>query len=175
MEIQNRINRTIHFEVYYDLLWDAAYQYDLNKVTKQPQRKAFISHQDDPSDGFEHGSEEEDSTNDPTQDEPFPHSVFQSSFNPSAPRKSTKIFIPYEIWGGLPEAAKQMIIEYNKKIKVTSPKPYLSGGKPTPNPTFGKPNSTPQQVHTHEKDDPREHQPSETTTQTMVHECLVDG
>ena len=94
------------FEVYYDLLWDAAYQYDLNKTTKQPQRKSFISHQDDPSDVFEHGSEEEDSTNDHTQDEPFPYSVFQSSFNPSAPKKSTKLFILYEIWGGLPEAAK---------------------------------------------------------------------
>ena len=42
------------FEVYYDLLWDAAYQNDLNKTTKHPQRKAFISHQDDPSDVFEH-------------------------------------------------------------------------------------------------------------------------
>ena len=67
-----------------------------------------------------------------------------------------------------------MIIEYNKKIKVTSPKPYLNGGKPKPNPTLGKPNSTPQQVHTHEKDDPTEYQPSETTTQTMVHESLAE-
>ena len=130
------------FEVYYGLLWDAAYQYDINKATKHPQRKAFISHQDDSSHVFEHGSEEEDSANDRTQDEPFPYSVFQSSFNPSAPKKSTKTFIPYEIWGGLPEAAKQMIIEYNKKIKVTSPKPYLNGGKTKPNPTLGKPNST---------------------------------
>ena len=38
-----------------------------------------------------------------------------------------------------------------------------------------KPNSTPQQVHTHEKDDPTEYPPSETTTQTMVHECLAEG
>ena len=68
-----------------------------------------------------------------------------------------------------------MIIEYNKKIKVTSPKPYLNGGKPKPNPTWGKPNSTPQQVHTHEKNDPTEHQHSETTTQTMVHEYLAEG
>ena len=94
------------FEVYYDLLWDAAYQYELNKATKQPQRKAFISHKGDPSDGFEHGSEEEDSTNDPTHDEPSPKSFFQSSFNTSAPKKSTKIIISYEIRGGLPEVAK---------------------------------------------------------------------
>ena len=130
------------FEVYYDLLWEAAYHCDLNKTTKQPQRKAFISHQDDPSGGFEHGSEEEDSASHPTQDEPFPYSVFQSSFNPSAPKKPTKNSIPFEIWGGLPEAAKQMIIEYNKKIKVTSPKPYLNGGEPKPNPILGKPNSS---------------------------------
>ena len=38
-----------------------------------------------------------------------------------------------------------------------------------------KPNATPQQVHTHEKDDPTEHQPYENTTQTMVHECLAEG
>ena len=68
-----------------------------------------------------------------------------------------------------------MIIEYNNKMKVLSPKPYLNGGKPKHNPTLGKPNSTPQQVHTHEKDDPTEHQPPETTTQTMVHECLAEG
>ena len=54
-------------------------------------------------------------------------------------------------------------------------KPYRNGGKPKPSPTLGKPNSTPQQVHTHEKDDPTEHQPPETTTQTMVHECLAEG
>ena len=66
-----------------------------------------------------------------------------------------------------------MIIEYNKKIQVTSPKPYLNGGKPKPNPTLGKPNSTPQQVHTHEKDAPTEYQPSETTTQTIVHESWL--
>ena len=79
-------------EVYYNLLWDAAYQHDLNRATKQTQRKAFISHQDDPSDDFEHGYEEEDSTNDHNQDESFPYSVFQTSFNPSAPKKSTKLF-----------------------------------------------------------------------------------
>ena len=124
---------------------------------------------------FEHGSEEEDSTNDPTQDESFPYSVFQSFLNPSAPKKSTRIFNPYEIWGGLADAAKQMIIEYNKKVKVTSPKPYLNGGKPKPNPTLGKLNSTPQQVHTHEQDDHTVHQPPETATQTMVHECLAEN
>ena len=54
-----------------------------------------------------------------------------------------------------------MIIEYNKKNKVTSPNPHLNGGKTKPNPTLGKPNSTPQQVHTHETDDPTEYPPSE--------------
>ena len=52
------------FEVYYDLLWNAAYQHDLNKATKQTQRKTFISHQNDPCDDFEHDPEEEDSTGD---------------------------------------------------------------------------------------------------------------
>ena len=38
------------FEIYYNLLWNAAYQHDHNKTTKQTQRKAFISHQNDPCD-----------------------------------------------------------------------------------------------------------------------------
>ena len=53
----------------------------------------------------------------------------QSSNPPSiSPKKSTKSFLPYELWGGLPEAAKE-IIEYNKKMKVVSPKPYLNWGQ----------------------------------------------
>ena len=73
------------FEVYYDLLWNAAYQHDLNKATKQTQRKAFISHQNDLCDDFEPDPEEEDSTVDQNQDEPSSYSVFQSSFNSSGP------------------------------------------------------------------------------------------
>ena len=37
-----------------------------------------------------------------------------------------------------------------------------------------KPNSTPQQVHTHETDDPTECPPSEPITQTMVLECQAE-
>ena len=57
-------------EVYYDLIWNAAHQHDLNKATKQAQRQAFISHQNDPCDDFEHDPEEEDSPYDQNQDEP---------------------------------------------------------------------------------------------------------
>ena len=89
-------------------------------------------------------------------DEPSPYSVFQSSFNSSAPKEPTKVFIPYQLWGEFPEAVKQMVIEYNKKIDVVSPKPHFNGGKSKPNPTLGKPNSNPQQVHLHEKDDTAE-------------------
>ena len=60
------------FEVYYGLLWNAAYQHDLNRATKQTQRKAFISHQNDPCDDFEHDPEEEDSTVDQNHDELSP-------------------------------------------------------------------------------------------------------
>ena len=65
-------------------------------------------------------------------------------------------------------------MEYNKKHKVTSPKPNLNVDKTKPNPTLGEPNSTPQQVHTHETDDPTECPPSEPTAQAMVHECLAE-
>ena len=49
----------------------------------------------------------------------------------------------FQFWGEFPEAAKQMVIEYNNKIKVVSPKPHFHGGKPKPNTTLGKPN----QIH----------------------------
>ena len=135
------------FEVYYDLVWNTAYQHNLNKATRQTQRKAFISHQNDPCDDFEHDPEDKDSTADQNQDEPSPYSVFQSSFKSSMPKKSTKVFIPYQLWGEFPETAKQMVIEYNKKIKVVRPIPHFNGDKSKPNPTVGKPNSNPQQVH----------------------------
>ena len=158
------------FEVYCDLLWNAAYQHDLNKATKQTQRKGFISHQNDPCDDVEHDPEEEDTTDDQNRDEPSPYSVFQSSFNSTTPKKPTEVFIPYQLWGELPEAAKHMVIDYNKKIKVVSPKPNFHGCKPKPNPTFGKPNSNSQQVPLHEKD---QKEPPETPTQNMVHECFT--
>ena len=50
-----------------------------------------------------------------------------------------------------------MVIEYNRKFKVVSPKPCFHGGKPMPNPTLGKPNPNPQLVHLHEKNDPNQH------------------
>ena len=65
------------FEVYYDLLWNAAYQHDLNKATKKTLKKAFISHQNDPCDDFEHDPEEEDFTIDQNQDEPS-HTQFSN-------------------------------------------------------------------------------------------------
>ena len=70
------------FEVYYDLLWNAAYEHDLNKATKHLQRTAFISHQNDPSDDLEYDPDEEDSTDDQDQDDSSPYSVIQSS-NPT--------------------------------------------------------------------------------------------
>ena len=162
------------FAVYYDLLWNAAYQHDLNKATKQTQRKDFISHLNDPCENFEHDPEEEDFTIAQNRDEPSPYSVFQFSFISSAPKKPTKVFIPYQLWGELPEPAKQMVIEYNKKIKVVSPKLHLNGGKSEANPTLGKPNPNLQQVHLHENDDPTKNQSLETLTQTIVYECLTE-
>ena len=67
------------FEVYYDLLWNAAYHHDLNKATKQPQRKAFISHHNDPSDDLEYDHDEESCTDDQDQDETLSYLAYQSS------------------------------------------------------------------------------------------------
>ena len=79
------------FEVYYDLLWNEAYQHDLNKATKQPQRKAFISHHNDPSDDLEYGHDEEVYTDDQDQDEPPSYLAYQSSSsNHTGPKRLIK-------------------------------------------------------------------------------------
>ena len=114
------------FEVYCDLLWNAAYQHDLNKAAKQPQRNAFISHQNDPSHDLEHAPDEEDSTDDQDQDDPSPYSDFQSSSsNPTGPKRTTKTDIHPQLWRQLPESVKQMVIDRNKKMKVVNPNHFL--------------------------------------------------
>ena len=125
------------FEVIYDLLWNAAYQHDLNKSAGQKQRKSFISHQIDHFDESDHEFGE-DNLNDQEEDGPSPYSVFQSSFNSIEPKKLTKVFIPYQLWGEFPEAAKQTIVDSNKKIKVANPKPHFNGGNIKPKSTLGQ-------------------------------------
>ena len=44
---------TLTFETYYNLLWDAAHQYDLHQTKKEPQRKAFLSQQEEINDADE--------------------------------------------------------------------------------------------------------------------------
>ena len=47
------------FDTYYNLLWDAAHQYNLHQVKKGPQRKAFLSQQEGISDDDEYANAEE--------------------------------------------------------------------------------------------------------------------
>ena len=68
-----------------------------------------------------------------------------------------------------------MIIDYNKNIKVANARPHFNGGNKKPKPTFGQSNPKLQQVHFHENDTPPDNSPTETSTQTMVHQCLPDG
>ena len=72
---------TLTFETYYNLLWDAAHQYDLHHTKKGPQRKAFLSQQEEVSDADDYGIEEEQFSTDPEPEEPSPYSVYQSSFH----------------------------------------------------------------------------------------------
>ena len=126
------------FDTYYNLLWDAAHQYDLHQTKKGPQRKAFSSQQEEINDDDEYANAEEQFSTDPEPVEHSPYSVSQSSFHPKMPQKS---FLPCHIWETLSESTKQMIIEHNKKVKLNNPTPYPSGSKTKPNPTLGK--STP--------------------------------
>ena len=160
------------FDTYYNLLWDAAHQYDLHQVKKGPQRKAFFSQQEEISDDDEYANAEEQFSTDPEPEEHSPYSVYQSSFHPKMPQKS---FLPPNIWETLSESTKQMIIEHNKKVKLNNPTPYPSGSKTKPNPTLGKPTPAPQQVHQHSQDEPTEEPPPDTSTQTLVNKCLAES
>ena len=164
---------TLTFETYYNLLWDAAHQYDLHHTKKGPQRKAFISQQEEVNDENEYVIEENEFFTDPEpEEEPSPYSVYQSSFHPKMPQKA---YLPPKIWDTLSESTKQMIIEHNKKIKLNNPTSYNSGHKTKPNPTMGKPNPVPQKVHQHSKDDAKEELPSDNSTQTLVNKCLAES
>ena len=160
------------FDTYYNLLWDAAHQYDLHQVKKGPQRKAFFSQQEEISDDDEYANAEEQFSTDPEPEEHSPYSVYQPSFHPKMPRKS---FLPPHIWEKLSESTKQMIIEHNKKVKLNNPTPYPSGSKTKPNPTLGKSTPDPQQVHQHSQDEPTEEPPPDTSTQTLVNKCLAES
>ena len=160
------------FDTYYNLLWDAAHQYDLHQTKKGPQRKAFFSQQEDINDVDEYANAEEQFFTDPEPVEHSPYSVYQSSFHPKMPQKS---FLPRHIWETLSESTKQMIIEHNKKVKLNNPTPYPSGSKTKPKPTLGKSTPTPKQVHQHSQDEPTEESPSDTSTQTLVNKCLAES
>ena len=160
------------FDTYYNLLWDAAHQYDLRQVKKGPQRKAFFSQQEEISDDDEYGNAEEHFSTDPESEEHPSYSVYQSSFRPKIPQKS---FLPHHIWETLSESTKQMIIEHNKKVKLNNPTPYPSGSKTKPNPTLGKSTPAPQQVHQHAQDEPTEEPPPDNSTQTLVNKCLTES
>ena len=83
-----------------------------------------------------------------------------------------KSFLLPNTWETLSESTKQMVIEHNKKVKLNNPTTYPSVSKTKPNPTLGKPTPAPQQVHQHSQDEPTEEPPPDTSTQTLVNECL---
>ena len=160
------------FDTYYNLLWDAAHQYDLHQTKKGPQRKAFSSQQEDINDVDEYANAEEQFSTDPEPVEHSPYSVYQTSFHPKTPQKS---FLPHHIWETLSESTKQMIIKHNKKVKLNNPTPYPNGSKTKPNPTLGKSTSTPKQVHQHSQNETTEESPPDTPVQTLANKCLADS
>ena len=66
------------FDKYYNLLWDAAHQYDSHQTKKGPQRKAFSSQQEDTNDADEYANADEQFFTDPETVEHSPYSVYQS-------------------------------------------------------------------------------------------------
>ena len=148
-------------------------QTSLNNYKKGPQRKAFFSQQEEICDDDEYANAEEQFSTDPEPEEHSPHSVYQSSFHPKMPQKS---FLPPNICETLSESTnKQMIIEPNKKVKLTNPTPYPSGSKTKPSPTLGKSTPAPKQVHQHSQDEPTDEPPADTSTHTLVNKCPAES
>ena len=83
------------FDTYYNLLWDAAHQYDIHQTKKGSQRKSFFSQQKEINDDDAYANAEEQFSTDPEPEEQSPYSVYQSSFHPKMPQKS---FLPRHIW-----------------------------------------------------------------------------
>ena len=109
---------TLTFETYYNLLWDAAHQYDLHHTKKGPQRKAFISQHEEVNDEDGYIIEEEQSFNDSDpEEESSPYSVYQSSFHPKMPQKS---YLPPKIWETLSESTKQTSLSTTRKSSSTT-------------------------------------------------------
>ena len=52
-------------------------------------------------------------------------------------------FYSLQLWGDFPAAAKQMIINYNEKIKVPNPRPHFNGSNTKPKSTLGQSNPSP--------------------------------
>ena len=145
----------------------------LNNYRKGPQRKAFFSQQEEICDDDEYANAEEQVSTDPGPEEHSPHSVYQSSFHPKMPQKSS---LPPNICETVSESTnKQMIIEPNKKVKLNNPTPYPSGSKTKPNPTLGKSTPAPKQVHQHSQDEPTEEPPPDTSTHTLVNKCPAES
>ena len=63
----------------------------LNNYKKGPQRKAFFSQQEEISDDDEYANAEEQFSTDPEPEEHSPYSVYQSSFHPKMPQKSSPL------------------------------------------------------------------------------------
>ena len=71
------------FDTYYNLLWDAAHQYDLHQTKKGPQRKAFSSQQEEVNDDDEYANAGEQFS---TDSEPVEHSPFHFISHHFTPR-----------------------------------------------------------------------------------------
>ena len=87
----------ITFEVWYDSLWNAAYQHDLNDAARHKKSQAFNFQQLDSFDESD-PDPDEDTLFDQEEDESSPYYIFQSFFNSPVPQKPTMIFIPNNPW-----------------------------------------------------------------------------
>ena len=79
----------------------------------------------------------------------------------------------------LPTSGKHFLKAPNKWSLSTTRKSSSTnlhhGSKAKPNPTLGKPNPAPQQVHQHSQDDAKEEPPPDTSAQTLVNKCLAES
>ena len=99
--------------------------------------------------------------NDPEEDDPSPYSVIQSSFNFTEPKKLTKVLF---------------LTDYYKKIKAPNPRPHFNVVETTnQNLLWDNLTQSPNKFIFMRMTLLLIIPPTETSTQTMVHECLSDG
>ena len=130
------------FEVYYDLLWNAAYQHDLNNAAGNKKRQAFISQQ---VDSFDESDPEpgEETLLDQEEVDSSLYSMFQSSFHFPEPQNLPRFLSLIYSWECFLRLERSLSLNTTRRLKWLTLNNIATLGNPKPKPSLGKPNPKP--------------------------------